>query len=351
MAVRLIKSERNSRKTRVAAYVRVSTNLEEQQGSYENQIGYYETFIQKNPEWEFAGVFGEKLSGTHIENRGGFRQMMQDALDRKIDLIYCKSVSRWARNTVETLETVRLLTGNQVNIVFEQEGIDTRNPAALFSLSMAATVAQSESETISENMKWVYRYRAEHGIFKPKRGSYFGFNTDDGNFTPDENAWIVRDMFEMFAAGKKICEIVDKVNSYGVLTTRGKQFSDKNVSGILKNEVYVGDVLIGKTPSRDVISKKIDEDHISRYVENHHEGIVGRELWEKVQKLFKARKKDLEIGRHNREKIMAVLRKEPGLKKGGIIARTGENFGQLLNRMKAKGLIRNEGQRWFVSDQ
>ena len=158
-------------------------------------------------------------------------------------------------------------------------------------------------------------------------------------------------MFEMFAAGKKICKIVDKVNSYGVLTTRGKQFSDKIVSGILRNEVYVGDVLIGKTPSRDVISKKIDEDHISRYVENHHEGIVSRELWNKVQKLFKARKKDLEIGRRNREKIMAVLRKEPGLKKGEIIARTGENFGQLLNRMKAKGLIRNEGQRWFVSDQ
>ena len=98
-------------------------------------------------------------------------------------------------------------------------------------------------------------------------------------------------MFEMFAAGKKICKIVDKVNSYGVLTTRGKQFSDKIVSGILRNEVYVGDVLIGKTPSRDVISKKIDEDHISRYVENHHEGIVDRELWNKVQKLFKARKK------------------------------------------------------------
>ena len=290
------------------------------------------------------------MSGTHIENRGGFQQMVQDALDHKIDLIYCKSVSRWARNTVETLETVKLLTGNQVNVIFEQEGIDTRNPAALFALSLAASVAQSESETISENLKWVYRNRAEHGIFKAHKGKYFGFNTDDGNFTPDENAGIVREMFQMYAAGKELDEIVEKVNSYGVCTTMGKQFTYETVKNILKNEVYVGDVHIGKSPSRNVITKKIDETHVSRYVENHHKGIVDRKLWKAVQKLFNDRKMDLEPGQHKMEKIMAALRKEPGLKRSDIEARTGGNIGQLLVRMKKKGLIRNKGQNWFLPD-
>ena len=129
---------------------------------------------------------------------------------------------------------------------------------------------------------------------------------------------------------------------------RGEPFSDKIVSGILKNEVYVGDVLIGKTPSRDVISKKIDEDHISRYVENHHEGIVSRELWEKVKEIFNEKDVDMQNGQR-RERILSALREEPGLTKSGIAARIGESIGQQLSWMKKKGLIRNEGQRWVLA--
>ena len=128
---------------------------------------------------------------------------------------------------------------------------------------------------------------------------------------------------------------------------RGEPFSDKIVSGILKNEVYVGDVLIGKTPSRNVISKKIDEDHVSRYVENHHEGIVSRELWEKVKGIFNE-KVDMQNGQR-RERILSVLREEPGLTKSGISARIGESIGQQLSWMKKKGLIRNEGRRWVLA--
>ena len=128
---------------------------------------------------------------------------------------------------------------------------------------------------------------------------------------------------------------------------RGEPFSDKIVSGILKNEVYVGDVLIGKTSSRNVISKKIDEDHVSRYVENHHEGIVSRELWEKVKGIFNE-KVDLQNGQR-RERILSALREEPGLTESGISARIGESIGQQLSWMKKKGLIRNEGQRWVLA--
>ena len=128
---------------------------------------------------------------------------------------------------------------------------------------------------------------------------------------------------------------------------RGEPFSDKIVSGILKNEVYVGDVLIGKTPSRNVISIKIDDDHISRYVENHHAGIISRELWEKVKGIFNE-KVDLQNGQR-RERILSVLREEPGLTKSGISARIGESLGQQLSWMKRKGLIRNEGRRWVLA--
>ena len=140
---------------------------------------------------------------------------------------------------------------------------------------------------------------------------------------------------------------VESIGAWGH-SIRGEPFSDKIVSGILKNEVYVGDVLIGKTPSRNVISKKIDEDHVSRYVENHHEGIVDRELWKKVKEIFNEKDVDMQNGQR-RERILSALREEPGLTKSGISARIGESLGQQLSWMKKKGLIRNEGRRWVLA--
>ena len=197
---------------------------------------------------------------------------------------YCKSVSRWARNMVETLDTINLLTGNQVHVIFEQEGIDTRNPGVFFQLSLAASVAQCESETISENMKWVFNNRVEQGIFIAPKRKYFGYNTDDGNFTPDENAKYVRMIFERFDDGVRLTEIVDELNWLGVKTQRGIPFTINAVRGILMNEKYVGDVRFGKTPRRNVITGKLDQYQIDKYLENHHEGIVSRELWNRVQK-------------------------------------------------------------------
>ena len=121
--------------------------------------------------------------------------MINDALAGKIDIIFCKSVSRWARNTLDGLRAIKRLTGNHVHIVFEQEGIDTRQPGVIFNLNVAAAIAQAESESISENLKWIYRRRAEQGIFMAQRGKYFGYNTDDGSFHLDENADHVRDIF------------------------------------------------------------------------------------------------------------------------------------------------------------
>ena len=354
MGVKIIPSERNSRKPRVAAYVRVSTKQEEQEGSFENQTEYYENFIKGNPAWDFAGVFGEKLSGTHIEKRGGFKQMVADALDRKIDLIYCKSVSRWARNTVEALETINLLTGNHVNVIFEQEHIDTRNSGALFSLSLAASVAQSESENISENLKWVYRNRAEQGVFIPKKGFYFGFNTDGGKFKPDGNAGIVRLMFEMFADGSKAGEIAEEVNGHGAVTTKGNPFTAHSVKKILKNEVYVGDVHIGKWPSRDVITGEIDEVQASRYVKNHHEGIIDRSTWDAVQRRLNETKEARENEDHRKMRVIHVIMADPRVGMDRIARVTGMDEKQVrkcITALKRTGRLEQVDDRWVVKNK
>lgn len=278
-----IKSVRNSRKPRVAAYVRVSSTMKVQDDSYENQAAYYEAKIKSNPEWEFAGVYGEKMSGTHAENREEFQKMLKDALDGKIDLILCKSVSRWARNTVEGLQSIKLLTGNGVHIFFEQEGIDTRTPGIILQLNLAASVAQSESESISENLKWNYRQRTAKGEFWAVNGRYFGYDSEGDEFAENENTQYVRMMFDWYLEGLTFTEIAGELNKLGVPTLRGNQWSCSSVRCILQNEVYVGDVIFRKHPSRNVITREIDKDWKPKYVKDHHQGIVSRETWDAVQ--------------------------------------------------------------------
>ena len=148
MEVTRIESVRERRKKQVAAYIRVSTASETQEGTYENQAGYYEKKIKANPTWEFVGVYGDVESGTHSENRDGLNRLIQDAVDMKVDLILCKSVSRWARNAVDAMDTIRVLKSHQVEVLFEQDGISTNNPAMLLQLNLAASIAQAESESI-----------------------------------------------------------------------------------------------------------------------------------------------------------------------------------------------------------
>ena len=276
-----ITANRNLRKPRVAAYARVSSLMQED--SFETQREYFEKKIRSNPDWEFAGVYGEQVSWTHVEERKEFNQMVKDAMHGKIDLILCKRVSRWARNTVEGLKAIKLLAGNRVYVVFEQEGIDTRMPGIVLQLNLAASIAQSESESISENLKWTYRKRAEQGIFRPRKGIYFGFDTGDGQFKPDGNAEYVREIFRRYRDGEKASEIAKWLNSEGKRTARGNQFTAGNVKGILENEKYVGDVWFGKSPSRNIITGEPDKFQVNRYMKDHHEGIIDRETWDEVQ--------------------------------------------------------------------
>jgi DNA invertase Pin-like site-specific DNA recombinase len=233
-------------------------------------------------------------------------------------------VSRWSRNIVDGLQTIHHLTENRVNIIFEQEGIDTRQPGHTLQLNLATAVAQTESESLSENLKWLYRKRAEKGYIRANKGMYFGYNTDDGNFTPDENAVYVRRIYKEFVEGKPIADIVRGLE--GVKNSRGKAITPAMIRNILKNEVYKGDVHICKSISRNVITGEPDKEQYSKYVKSHHEAIVSEALWDLAQKRFKenSEKYSREEARAREEDVLAMI--EDGLSRAEIAEYLGINI-------------------------
>ena len=285
--VRRIKSFRSRRKTQVAAYVRVSTSRTKQDESYENQAVYYEQLIKSNPDWEFVAVYGDQVSGTHAENREQFQQMITDALEGKIDLIIVKSVSRWSRNMVDGLTAIKLLTGNGIHVLFEEQGIDTRTPGIILPLNLAQSVAQAESESISENMKWLYRNRAEQGKFWANPRWYFGYDAHGDEFVPNDDAEHVKFIYDSFLSGMTPPVIAEKLNEMGVKTVSGGEWKGPMVRRVLSHEVYVGDIIFRKTPSRHVITGEIDPDWEPRYVADHHVPIITREMWTSIQEKLK----------------------------------------------------------------
>ena len=279
-----IPATRQTRRQRVAAYCRVSTEEEEQQTSYTGQQTYYKHKIAANPDWEFAGLYAEQQSGTRIKKRTAFRRMLRDALDGKIDIILCKSVSRWARNTVDGLRSLQLLTGNHIRVIFEEEHFDTATPGSLFQLNLAAAVAQNESEANSENQKWTYRKNARQGIRNIGSNHFFGYDGKNKTLIPNAEAPTVRFMYRSRIAGKSCREIADILNKKGKKTVRGNPFTGRAVRDILKNEVYKGDLRFQKQPSRNLITGMPDEIQVCQYVTGHHEPIVPPEIWNKAQK-------------------------------------------------------------------
>ena len=324
MAVRKILADRHTRNPRVAAYIRVSTTEKKQDESYEAQAEYFENKIKNTEGWDFAGIYGERESGTHAENRDDFNRMIKDAEAGKIDLILVKSVSRWSRNIVDGLQTIHHLTENRVNIIFEQEGIDTRQPGHTLQLNLATAVAQTESESLSENLKWLYRKRTEKGYIRANKGMYFGYNTDDGNFMPDENAVYVRQMYKEFADGVTVEDIARGLE--GVENKKGGPITTSQVRSILKNEVYKGDVHICKSISRNVITGEPDKEQYSKYVKGHHEAIVSEALWDLAQKRFKenSEKFSREEARAREEDVLAMI--EDGLSRAEIAEYLGINI-------------------------
>ena len=285
MIIRRIVKNKPTR--RVAAYARVSTLTEAQEESYETQISYYTEWIGGTDGWVLVNVYADPgITGTSANKRPQFMQMMQDARDGKMDLILCKSISRFSRNFKEAQEYVHELKANNVEVWFEKEGIHTFDPNSDLIFSTMAAVAQEESRSISENVKWAYRRMAEQGIRHVGSNHMLGYDEVDGKLTPNKDAWMVKLMFEEYAAGVAPNVILQHLKEKGAKRMRSKgDFMWSNVLSILQNEAYVGDRRLQKKPPQNFITKKPDpnEPYESKYIYGDHEGIITPALWDAVQ--------------------------------------------------------------------
>ena len=275
---------------RVAAYCRVSTDSEEQLTSYQNQMRVYTEMIAANKEWEFAGLYADEgISGTRADKRPEFQRMIRDCQNGKIDYIITKSVSRFARNTVECLEYVRSLKAQGIGIFFEEQNIDTlKNESELY-LVIYAGFAQSESESISKHITWTYRKKFEEGKVSFQYKNFLGYRkgADSQPEVVPEEAAIVERIYEMFLAGQPVKVIAQTLQAEKIeILGKNLSFSKNMIMNILRNEKYCGDCILQKTVTVDCISKtrKVNQGEAPMYiVENNHPAIISREVFNRAQ--------------------------------------------------------------------
>lgn len=285
----LLASNKNDfKQLKVAAYCRVSTDSEDQLQSYEAQVDYYTNHICKNPKWHFAGIYADEgISGTAVSNRERFKEMINDCEKGKIDLILTKSVSRFARNTVDSLNYVRKLKAMGVGVFFEEQNIDTLTTDSEMFIGLYSVMAQSESENISANVKWGVRQRMKNGTFGFHFNTYGYRKGEDGEpeVVPEE-AEFVKNIFELYLDGYTQRNIAKYLNEHGAKTRRGNLWNDRGVQAVLTNEKYIGDMLMQKTYSVDCISKKTKKNNgeLPMYlISNNHTPIISRDTFKLVQ--------------------------------------------------------------------
>lgn len=289
-----VKTPQMPSRKKVAAYARVSMESERLQHSLSAQVSYYSALIQKHPDWEYAGVYADDgISGTKTAKRDEFNRLLEDCEAGKIDIVLTKSISRFARNTVDLLNTVRRLKELGISVRFEKEHIDSLTEDGELMLTLLASFAQEESRSISENVKWGTIKRFKEGI---PNGQFtiFGYKWVDGRLTiiPEE-AEIIRWMYAEYMKGASRIEIGRALMERGIYTRQGKPWVDSNVKVILTNITYTGNFLFQKEYVVDPISKKSKKNRgeLPQYfVENTHEAIIPMEEWQAVQAEFKRRR-------------------------------------------------------------
>ena len=238
-----IKSEEHKpKKLRVCAYARVSTEKEEQEYSFENQRDYYVEYISKRSDWEFVGIYSDfGLSGKN-KNRPQFIKMIDDCHAGKIDRIITKSISRFARNTIDCIQTVRELREKDIGVYFEREGIDSLSPQSALVLSIMAIVAEEESRSISNNIKWAIQKQFAKGHYLIHTKHFLGYDMVDGKLVINEKeAVIVRRIFELYLQGNSFISICHILENEGYTPMHGGRWSKSTVMGMLRNEKYCGD--------------------------------------------------------------------------------------------------------------
>ncbi len=281
-------------KKKVAAYARVSMETESLHHSLSAQVSYYSELIQSNPAWEYAGVYADEgISGTGTSKRNEFQQMLTDCEGGKIDIILAKSISRFARNTVDLLETVRHLKDLGIEVYFEKENINSMSDDGELMLTLLASFAQEESRSISENMKWSIRKRFEQGI-PATRPKMLGYRWKDNTLVVvPEEAKIVKRIFQNFLDGKFRLETARELDAEGFRSIHDRKFGDGSIKRILTNITYTGNLLFQKEYIKDPITKKHcrNKGELPQYwVENTHEALIDLETFQFIQEEMRRRR-------------------------------------------------------------
>ncbi len=290
-------SKSSTKKRRVAGYARVSTDSDEQFTSYEAQVEYYTQYIQRNPEWQFVKMYtDEGISGCNTKNREGFKKMIDDAMAGQIDLIVTKSVSRFARNTVDSLVTIRKLKEKGVEVYFEKENIYTFDSKGELLLTIMSSLAQEESRSISENVTWGQRKRFADGKVSLPYKHFLGYKkgADDLPEIVEEEAAVVRRIYKSFMEGQSAYLIAKGLTASRIPTPAGNEkWTVGTVKSILTNEKYKGSALLQKKFTVDFLTKKMksNEGEVPQYyIEHSHEAIIPPEEFDKVQEEIRRRK-------------------------------------------------------------
>lgn len=296
------KKEEQTHKLRVAAYCRVSTDSEEQETSYEAQVEHFESLLSKNPSWENAGIYADDgISGTNVKKRAEFQRMIADCDAGKIDLIITKSISRFARNTLDCLKYIRQLKEKNVAVFFEKENINTIDSKGELLVTIMASIAQQESLSISQNVKIGIDYRNQQGKLQVCTNRFMGYDKDeDGKLIiNEEEAKVVKRIYREYLDGASYYQIAHGLEADGIKTGAGKKkWLSSTLQKMLQNEKYIGDALLQKTITKDFLEKKrIPNDGTlpQYYVENNHEPIIPKDMYMRVQEEM-VRRARLETG-------------------------------------------------------
>ena len=294
--------DREAPKLRVAAYCRVSTDSEEQATSYEAQVEHYTEYIKNHPGWEPAGIYADDgISGTNTKKREEFNRMIDDCMAGRIDLIVTKSISRFARNTLDCLKYIRQLKELNIAVFFEKENINTLDAKGEVLLTIMASLAQQESQSLSQNVRIGLQYRFQQGKVQVCTNRFLGYDKDeDGNLIINsEEAEVVKRIFREYLEGRGYYDIGKGLEADGILTAAGKTvWRASTIRNILRNEKYIGDALLQKTVTVDFLNKKrvVNTGIVPQYyVEGSHEAIIPKRIYMKVQEEM-ARRANLQTG-------------------------------------------------------
>lgn len=296
-------------KLKVAAYCRVSTDSDEQATSYDAQMEHYTNYIKKNDEWEFAGIFADDgISGTNTKKREEFNRMIEECMAGNIDMIITKSISRFARNTLDCLKYIRQLKEKNIPVFFEKENINTMDSKGEVLLTIMASLAQQESESLSKNVKLGLQFRYQNGEVQVNHNRFMGYTKDEnGHLIIDSaQAEIVKRIYREYLQGASLKQIGVGLEADGILTAAGNaKWRPETIKKILQNEKYIGDALLQKTYTVDVLTKKrVKNNGIvpQYYVENDHEAIIPRELYMQVQEEM-LRRANLHSGKNRKKRV------------------------------------------------